>query len=143
MLTTAPTRRADQLRDHAEDLVLSADGTKADDFDHLDADQALEWHRAWTPPERVSKACADAHYFLGDALDHAEHADLERLKVLALRTLGAFTLDDAVELRDVLRRILIDYALGEMRLELQPYIDDERARRAPALKMDREMRRIA
>lgn len=115
-------RRVALLRGFADDLV--SDGKDAGDFQHIENAEALAWHRTFVPAY-VGASVPAGLSFLSEMLDYAEPTDVTELHRLVLRSLEGLSLDDAAALRDVLRRMLLDYAREAVQLEVGPFVDAE------------------
>lgn len=104
-----------QLNEFAKDI------TSAEQFTHLEADEASTWLRAKDAvPFQTDAVGALLDAVTGDAIGRAE-----RLNELLHRVLTGVMADDLIELRDLLRAYLIDECKRDIRLQLEASFEIE------------------
>lgn len=107
-MATAPSR-TEQLRNITADLLSGNPSARPSDLYHLDADQALDWIKTDPNPR------AEMYLALSEAIGEAQHkGHIAALNCLTPALLGDITADQLLELRDVLRAVLIEGARREV-----------------------------
>lgn len=107
-----PRTRNEQARDIARDMLSVRRDAVPADLTHLDADQALDW---------IAAGSDSAQGVLIDAIGEATPGVASAINRLTIAVLGDVTLDQILELRDVLRTALIDAAAADVRAHLMRY----------------------
>ncbi len=100
-------------------LVIDNDLTGADDCEYLEAHEAADWLKA----EPRSDYPADT---LTSGLWELSPADRARFSRLLIACLDGITVDQLVELRDLIRQALLDQCLLDVHAALESDVDFDR-----------------